>query len=257
MSFRMLIPPSTRDRVELHRSAAEAGKIVLTQVDLTRYLNPPADTPYSLEYAFHLLGDAKGKRVLDLGCGSGEELVPLLNRGAKVVGIDISPELISIAKRRVAEAGLNAEIRVGSAYNTELPGTSVDVIFCMSLIHHLDLKLVKKEMLRILRPDGFVVLKEPIRFSRSYDFLRSLLPAGDVDISEYEHPLTKEEFRNFLEGFRAEGLRFFRLPIEPLAELLMPATEGPAFKISNWVLKRLPISSRFATIAAVRLYREP
>jgi len=91
------------------------------------------------------------------------------------------------------------------------------------------------------------------RFSKVYNFLRSLLPAGEADVSEYEHPLTKNEFLTFVDGFAVEGLRFFRLPIEPLAEFLMPAAEGAAFRFSNWALRNVPITAHFATIAALRL----
>lgn len=246
---------SARDRIELNRSALEAVRVVITQVDLNRYLNPPADTPYSLEYAFYLLGDAKGKTVLDLGCGSGEELISLLNRGADVIGIDISPELINIAKSRVKNAGGRVTVRVGSAYDTELCDGSVDIVFCMSLIHHLDIPRAKKEMLRVLKPGGYIVLKEPIRFSKTYNFLRSFLPAIDADVSEYEHPLTKEEFAGFQEGLAIDGLRFFRLPLEPLAKMFMPACKDTAFQISNWLLKGFPSTARYATVAAMRLYK--
>jgi methylase of polypeptide subunit release factors len=83
---------STHEQSELARSASEASKIVVRPVRSERYLNPRADTPFPLEYAFHLLGDVKDKLVLDLGCGSGEEVIPLLRRGARVIGIDLSPK---------------------------------------------------------------------------------------------------------------------------------------------------------------------
>jgi 2-polyprenyl-6-hydroxyphenyl methylase/3-demethylubiquinone-9 3-methyltransferase len=140
-----------------------------------RYLDPPKDTPFPLEYAFYLLGDIRGKTVFDMGCGSGETIIPLVHRGAQVNGIDISPELIALAQRRLKAADLSANVRVGSAYETGMPDGSVDVVFCIELIHHLDIATVRDEMKRILRPGGYLVLKEPIRFSKGYDLLRSLL----------------------------------------------------------------------------------
>ena len=155
------------DQAEIERSATEASKVVLKPLEraqIDRYLDPPADTAYGLEYAFHLLGDVRGKTVLDLGCGTGENIVPLLERGARVIGIDISPDLIAIAQKRSSDANLEASVMVGSAYETGLPDESVDVIFCMALIHHLDIKLVRDEMLRVLRKGGAVILREPVRF---------------------------------------------------------------------------------------------
>lgn len=78
-----------------------------------------------------------GKTVLDLGCGPGSNLVPLIKRGARTIGIDISPDLIRLARNRLDDAQLQSELQVGSAYDTGLPHASVDVIYCMSLIHHL------------------------------------------------------------------------------------------------------------------------
>jgi SAM-dependent methyltransferase len=250
----MSIDLSARVQLEVERSASEASKIVLKPVDVDRYLDPPADTPFPLEYAFHLLGDVRGKTVFDLGCGSGETIIPLVHRGAQVYGIDISPDLIEIANRRLCDAGLTATVQVGSAYETGLPDNSIDVVFCMSLIHHLDIALVREEMRRILRPGGYIVLKEPIRFSKGYGLLRSLLPSHE-DISEYEHPLTQEEFKTFQEGFRVDGLRFFRLPFVPLVRRILPGRQRAAFRASRWILDTLPATARYATATAMRLHK--
>src|SRR5450631_2515943 len=125
---------SERDRAEIERSAEEARRTILTGTDraqISRYLGPPSDTAYPLEYAFYLVGDIRGKTVLDLGCGTGENIVPLVSRGAQVVGIDLSPDLIALAQLRLRNAGLEAELRVGSAYDTGLESGSVDIVFCI------------------------------------------------------------------------------------------------------------------------------
>src|SRR5215467_1294174 len=95
-------------------------------------------------------GDVEGKTVLDLGCGTGENFVPLIKRGARTIGLDISPELIRLAQRRTDDAELQSDLRVRSAYATDLPDQSIDVIFCMSLIHHLEIARARDEMRRVL-----------------------------------------------------------------------------------------------------------
>src|SRR6202046_1336618 len=109
---------SERDRAEIERSAEEARKTVLKEVDrsqIDRYLNPPRDTPFALEYAFYLLGDVRGKTVLDFGCGTGENAVPLVKLGARVIGMDISPDLIALARKRLSDANLEARLEGGCA----------------------------------------------------------------------------------------------------------------------------------------------
>jgi len=92
--------PDQREQNEIERSAAEARKIVLRPIEINRYINPPPGTAYCLEYAYNLVGDVRGKTVLDFGCGTGENVIILARRGAHVVGIDISPDLIDLAKRK-------------------------------------------------------------------------------------------------------------------------------------------------------------
>ncbi len=226
---------------EITRSASEAGKIKLDFVDLTRYQNPPADTCYGLEYAFHLLGDVRDKLVVDLGCGSGEEVVPLRQRGARVIGIDISPDLIGIARERLRKYGVDAELHVGSAYDTQLPDESADVVFCMSILHHMELDRAKKEICRILKPGGLFIFKEPIRFSWTMKQLRRLFPPKD-DVSEFEYPLSSGQVDALVDGFQVLASRNFRTPLVPLLTKVIkpPGLRKRIWVWDAWMLKHLP-----------------
>jgi ubiquinone/menaquinone biosynthesis C-methylase UbiE len=172
-----------------------------------------------------------------------------------VLALDISPELLDLARRRLDSQDERVSFRIGSAYDTGIDDQSVDVIFCMSLLHHLDIVKARNEMLRVLSPNGCIVMKEPIRFSTSYTRLRSLLPDHNV-ISDFEHPLTHEELSLFREPFQVEGLRYFRLPIVPLAMRWSAAASNVAYKISAWTLRNCPATKAFATSAVMRLRRK-
>jgi SAM-dependent methyltransferase len=245
---------SAHDLEEIARSASEARKIRLIDVDLARYQNPPADTCYPLEYAFHLLGDVRDKLVVDLGCGSGEEVVPLLQRGARVIGIDISPHLVEIAHKRLRKYGLDAELRVGSAYHTQLPDHSVDVVFCMSLLHHLELDRAKNEIRRILKPDGVFILKEPTRLSWTMRQLRRLFPSRE-DVSEFEYPLNSAQLHHLVEGFQVLAARNFRTPLVPLLTQLVrrPRLRNRILAGDAWLLTQFPSLAHFATIRVMAL----
>jgi len=242
---------------EVKRSSIEAQRTVIKPADplqVSRYLALPSTTPFALEYAFHLLGDVAGKTVLDLGCGTGENLIPLIKPDACTIGIDISPDLIRLAKRLVDQAALQTDLRVGSAYATGLPDESIDVICCMSLIHHLDIPRARDEMQRILKPGGYIVLKEPVRFSSTYTRLRTLLPSKG-EVSEYEHPLTEQELATMTKPFRVEGKRFFRLAIISLANRVHPLISQSLGKTDYRLLMRYPALQRYATVVAMRLIK--
>lgn len=246
--------PMDPEADEIARSAAEAKKIKLSAVNLERYKNPPAETCYPLEYAFHLLGDVHKKLVVDLGCGAGAEIVPLRQRGADVIGIDLSPDLISIAQRRLQKYGLDADLRVGSAYDTGLPAQSVDVIFCIALLHHLEMARAKKELLRILKPNGLLIVQEPIRLSWSMKQLRRLFPKGE-DVSEGEYPLNSQQLHELTDGLELLASRNFRTPLLPVLLRAFPGrrAEHKLWSRDAWMLQHLPFLQHFATVRVMAL----
>jgi SAM-dependent methyltransferase len=255
-SAAVAVSPSERDRVEIERSAIEASRITLEPLSLDRYMSPPADALYGLEFAFHLLGDVRGKTVLDLGCGSGQNLVAVANRGANVIGLDISPQLIGLAQQRLNDAGKVADLRVGSAHATQLPDESVDVVFAIAVLHHLDLKVAREEIRRILRKEGRFILSEPIRFSGTLNRLRPLFPARD-EVSSFEHPFTRQELSVLTQGFEVTQERTFRLPFVPLLGGTRPGHDPRIWKVDRWLNQHFPKLEHFATtkvMSARKLY---
>lgn len=100
-----------------------------------------------------------GQKVLDVACGIG---IPSLNAAEKVapsgsvIGIDLAPGMIEIARSRAGETGLkNVEFREADAENLPFEDGSFDVVLChLGLIHFTDRMKALKEMGRVLRPDG-------------------------------------------------------------------------------------------------------
>jgi SAM-dependent methyltransferase len=238
---------------EIERGRSEAAHTRVKPTDVQPYLSPPPDTAYPLRYAFYVLGDIRGKTVLDLGCGSGENVTPLLARGAQVIAIDLSPELLELAKERVALSNFPLPVfMVGSALDIPIPDASIDVVLCASLLHHLDIPRAMAEIRRVLRPGGSVVVKEPVRFSRTIKRLRKLFPARE-DISDDEHPLTREEMTQVKAGWQVAGERAFRLPFVPL--LSRKKTIHTVWKFDQALLKRLSFLERYSTTRVLKLTR--
>ena len=252
---------SARERAEVERSAIEAAHLdvplELSPHNLARYLTPPKNSIFPLEYSFYLLGDLSGKTVLDYGCGPGEDTVILASKGASVVGIDISPDLIEVARKRAAINNLQIDFRVASAYQTGLPDNSVDVVFAHANLHHLDLDLARREVLRVLKPDGTLVVQEPVRDSRTYAFLRKLVPFTRHDVPEFEAPLKHEQLDAFCAGLNCESKKRFRLPFVPVAQLFSYPNRFArlAFRIDRWLLDSLPTLRRYATSEVRKLNR--
>lgn len=254
----------TWERAEIERSSVEASlttdaALRVSARQLARYERPPADTPYSLEYAYHLLGDVRGLRIVDFGCGSGANSVQLANRGAHVWAVDISEDLIRIASRRMAVNGREGGVQfiVGSAHDLPFPDSSIDIVFGIAILHHLDLKLVSREVHRVLRPGGRAIFQEPVRNSAVVRFLRSLIPYRAPDISPYERPLTDPELREFAAPFSAVRSRSFALPFVPLGELL-PVVRNDIHRLYRWdgaLLRKFPALGYYAGIRVLQVVK--
>ncbi len=250
------------ERAEIARSSVEAmltadQALRVSQHTLDRYAGPAADTPYPLEYAYHELGDVAGQRVVDFGCGSGANSVLLANRGAHVWGIDISEDLLRLARRRLAVSGREggATFIAGSAHDMPFPDASIDVVFGIAILHHLDLELVSREIRRVLKPGGRAIFQEPVRNSAVVRFARSLIPYRAPDISPYERPLTDAELTRFASGFREAHVRAFALPHVQIGQMLpvVKTCWRTLYKTDRTLLDRAPWLARYASIRVISL----
>jgi SAM-dependent methyltransferase len=255
-------PPHTiRERAEIVRSDVEASntsaeKVALGPRRLRRYSNPSADTNYPLEYAFHLAGDIAGRTVLDLGCGSGVTAVLLASKGARVIGVDISTSLLEIGRTRAAASGIaSPAFLVGSAHDLPIASESIELVFGIAILHHLDLDSVSREVHRVLRQGGRAIFQEPVRNSKWLQRLRNLVPYQAPDVSPFERPLTDAELQNFARRFVVRRQRPFSLPHINLWSVL-PVLKDHAHKmhvIDGALLRRFSQLERLAGIRVVEI----
>jgi len=102
------------------------------------------------------------KRILDLGCGAGRNLIFLAREGFDVDGLDSAPKGISLLKKKLKEEKLKAPLKVKSFFNhLPYPGEYFDAIISVqSLQHGKEKEIVSAidEILRVLKPEGFVFI---------------------------------------------------------------------------------------------------
>lgn len=100
-----------------------------------------------------------GDRVLEPGCGTGYFTRELVDTGAQITAIDISPDLLEEARRGITSS--NVIFKEDNAYAMSFESETFDHIIGSSVLHHLDIKKALTEMYRVLKPGGAIALTEP------------------------------------------------------------------------------------------------
>lgn len=111
------------------------------------------------------LFDKPEGKVLDLGCGPGEMVEPLLGLGCEFWGVDPSPRMMEICRSRFADTK-QAHFIQGQASQLNFPDAFFDAVLCMGVIDSMkNVKPAIAEMLRVLKPGGTFIATFPNRES--------------------------------------------------------------------------------------------
>ena len=167
------------------------------------YLSPggPAEVERVLR---HL--DLRGKRVLDIGCGSGGITLFIAHRfsPAEIVGFDVELPVIRKARHRAADAGLTEQVEFtqGPPGGLPFPDGSFDVVFSKdAMVHIPDKDAIFAEIFRVLKPGGAFAASdwlighdgEPTREMKDYIAAEGL-SFGMASAKRYAEAMTKAGF---------------------------------------------------------------
>jgi SAM-dependent methyltransferase len=139
------------------------------------------DRGVELDRIWDALRLSRDARVLDAGCGSGQWAIALAERGARVTAIDLSPEMIRLARDHADALGQEIEWRTGDMTRLADPLAVFDAIHARMLLPFVpDVPGALRELRRVLRPDGRLLASVPGGLSPIYraSWTRHL-PGGD------------------------------------------------------------------------------
>jgi ubiquinone/menaquinone biosynthesis C-methylase UbiE len=211
------------DHQELHREEQFWDKIGikwLSKGEDSLSVNDPnkflSGSSVAFDYLRTLIGDPRGKRILDYGCGSGWLSVYFAKQGAQVDGFDISSKLVELATKRAEmnEVSSGTKFKKMIAEKLEYGDNSFDFVIGISILHHIDLDEGSKELKRVIKPGGKALFIEPLGESKLFDYIRNhifRIHHGEIRDVNAEHPLTYENIMNFGRKFASTQYNEFQL----------------------------------------------
>jgi ubiquinone/menaquinone biosynthesis C-methylase UbiE len=199
--------------------------------------------------------EARSRRVLEYGCGTGSLAFDLTAEARSVTGIDISDVAIVQARRAVALLGLkNIEFEIDNAESMRLADKSVDVVVGSGIVHHLDIPKSMAEVRRVLSKGGIAIFAEPMAHNPILNWYRNRTPELR---SADEHPLTVTDLRAMARGFTSIKTTYFGLIAPILGLISTKVRSNTAITRFTWWLDQLlcsvPGLNRYAWYCLIEL----
>ena len=189
-----------------------------------------------------------GMTILEVGCGTGSFTRELARSGAEIVAIDVSPELLEIARANYSAPNVRYEIQ--NAYALMYSDATFDSVVGSSILHHLEIEEALREIYRVLKPRGTILLAEPnmlnpqIAIQKNIPWIKRKLGDSPDETAFFRWPL-----RRLLEQ---TGYRDVR--IDPF-DFLHPRTPVPLIGRVNTLgrfLEKVPVISELAGSLFIR-----
>lgn len=174
-------------------------------------------------------GPKRFRRLVDLGSGTGRMLTLLGPHTEQALGLDLSQQMLNIARRNTAEAGLtNVELRHGDIFDTRLPDASADLVVVHQVLHYLgDPAAAVREAARVVAPEGKLVI---------------------VDFAPHKHEFLREQHQHRRLGFSDEemGRWLAEAGLPQTEHCALPPTRADGLTVKIWAAQRAPTALRSA-----------
>lgn len=171
----------------------------------------------------------QGKRLLEVGCGVGIDLMRFARAGAIVTGVDLAEVSIDLARKNFARGGLTADLQVMNGEDLQFEDGSFDVAYGHGVLQYTaDGQKMVNELHRVLRPGGEAILM----VYNEYSWLNLLSKLTKVELEHADAP-----------ALQMYSIRGFRSLLEPFAQVRI-------------VLERFPVKTRLHRGLKATLYNE-
>ena len=165
----------------------------LSTIDL---VNIPLAEKIELEFLIKLLNNPKGKKILDLGCGTGKFGLKLAKMSNEVIGIDISKNSIKIANKTAEKYQIKSFKGIVDNFKKARYQNFFDYVLAVNLIHHTDdIDIILNNIKSSLKQNGVLVVFEINPFNPLY--IPFLISCGQI-----KSHLTKEYLRSNIFSLR-------------------------------------------------------
>ena len=166
-------------------------------------------------------GPGPYRRLIDLGSGTGRMLALLAPEAQSAIGLDLSQQMLNLARAQVAETGLqDVELRHGDIFDTRLPAGHADLVVVHQVLHYLsDPAAAVAEAARLVSPGGRLLI---------------------VDFAPHRLEYLREQHQHRRLGFSDEEMRrwLIHAGLQPAPLKALPPSNGEGLTVNVWAASR-------------------
>lgn len=171
------------------------------------HLTNTACTSPELRYIHQVLGDIKGMKILDLGCGLGEPSVYFALHGAKVTAVDLSQPMLDVLQAIAKHHKVSVKTKQTTVENLNFPAKEkFDIVYVGNVFHHVNIDKTLSGIVRVMKPDGKLICWEPLGYNPAINIYRRI--ATKVRSHE-ERPFKTHDIDMFRRYFGNITTRYF------------------------------------------------
>jgi len=153
---------STKDFEIVEYGFGKKGHLDVGSYDAIRYIGPSKEYQQTVmaNAYMRLIGSVVGKRILDVGCGTGRGVLDFARKAKIAVGVDASFDMLTCAKGKAA-SDLRCSLANAVAQQLPFPDATFDVVTSLNFLHLFNVKTQRAmiaEMKRVLKPGGLLLV---------------------------------------------------------------------------------------------------
>ncbi|MGV8172337.1 MAG: class I SAM-dependent methyltransferase [Candidatus Woesearchaeota archaeon] len=158
------------------------------------------------KYILKRLGNIRGKKILELGCGGGEASVYFAKKGAIVTATDISGGMLVVVKKLAKKHRVKVHTTQCRSDKIPFPDESFDIVYAANLLHHVKHEPTLKESHRVLKKGGVFISYDPLAHNPLINIYRRIAvkvrtddetPLKIKDVKEFKKIFSKVEYNAF------------------------------------------------------------
>lgn len=156
-----------------------------------------------------------GKKLLEIGCGLGIDLIQFAKGGAEVTGIDLSSTAIGLAQKYFSLENIHGNLQVMNGEALEFPEASFDVVYCHGVLQYTaNPEQMIREAFRVLKPGGLFIGMVYNRKGWLYTFSKWFRVKLEHEDAPVFRVYTEKEFRQMLSCFTSVRIIPERFPVK-------------------------------------------